>query len=85
MMQAQIHALPTLLRLPDVLERIKVSKATIYRWGQTGQFPRPYRLTPTGSTVAWSAAEVDAWVASKLAANDGTFDGILNYEAKQTA
>lgn len=69
---------PALLRLPAVLARVGVSKSTLYRWSRAGQFPRPRSLTAIGSTVAWSAAEVDAWITSKLAANDGTFDGILN-------
>ena len=66
---------PALFRLPDVLARIKVSKATIYRWSRSGDFPRQRPLTPSGSTVAWSAAEVEAWITAKLASNDGTFVG----------
>jgi prophage regulatory protein len=64
-----------LMRLPAVLALVGVSKATLYRWAGAGMFPKARALTPSRSTVAWSAAEVHAWIASKLAANDGTFDG----------
>ncbi|WP_430389199.1 helix-turn-helix transcriptional regulator [Dyella sp. 20L07] len=66
---------PALLRLPAVLALIGVSKATLYRWAGAGLFPKPRALTPTRSTVAWSAAEVQAWIQAKLVANDGTFVG----------
>jgi hypothetical protein len=55
-------------------------------------FPKPRALTPTRSTVAWSAAEVQAWIADKLttptgqhAANDGTFDGTCSEHTLQAA
>lgn len=76
---------PALLRLPAVLQRVGVSKTTLYRWASVGMFPKPRPLTPTGSTVAWSAAEVGAWIESKLAANDGTFVGTFENDASQTA
>lgn len=76
---------PALLRLPVVLQRVGVSRTTLYRWAGLGMFPKPRPLTPTGSTVAWSAAEVDAWIESKLAANDGTFVGTFENQAAQSA
>ena len=82
---AQRTITPALLRLPDVLALVRVSKATLYRWASAGMFPQPRALTPTRSTVAWSAAEVHGWIASKLAANDGTFDGISHHEQSQAA
>lgn len=86
MMQSHTSTIaPTLLRLPAVLARVGVSKATLYRWSRIGQFPRPHSLTANGSTVAWSSSEVDAWIKSKVATNDGTFDGILKSDATQTA
>jgi prophage regulatory protein len=76
---------PALLRLPAVLSLIGVSKATLYRWANAGMFPKPIALTPTRSTVAWSAAEVQAWIAGKLAANDGTFVGISHDNVSKVA
>lgn len=78
-------ATTSLLRLPAVLARVGVSKATLHRWMKAGMFPQSVALTPTRSTVAWSAAAVDAWIASKLAANDGTFDGTCENESQQVA
>lgn len=74
---------PALLRLPTVLALIGVSKATVYRWASAGMFPKPRALTPTRSTVAWSAADVHAWIASKLTTSDGTFDGTSRQYAFQ--
>jgi prophage regulatory protein len=76
---------PALLRLPTVLALVGVSKATLYRWANAGMFPLPRALTPTRSTVAWSAAEVHEWIAGKLAANDGTSVGTFQNEAAQAA
>jgi len=76
---------PALLRLPSVLALVGVSKATLYRWANAGMFPQARALTPTRSTVAWSAAEVHEWIASKLAANDGTFDGTCENHITQAA
>jgi len=73
------------LRLPDILELVPVSKATLYRWIAAGEFPRQRRLTRTGSTVAWPTAQVHAWLESNPATNDGTFVGTLNDEAAQAA
>lgn len=76
---------PALLRLPAVLSLIGVSKATLHRWIKAGMFPRSVALTPTRSTVAWSAVEVQAWIASKLAANDGTFVGTSDGNVSKAA
>lgn len=79
------NAPPALLRLSDVLAIVRVSKTTVYRWSRNGLFPRPRALTPSGSTVAWLASEVYAWIEAKQAANDGTFDGISENEYYKAA
>jgi prophage regulatory protein len=66
---------PALLRLPAVLALVGVGKTTLNRWIAAGMFPKSHALTPTRSTVAWSAAEVHAWIAGKVATNDGTYVG----------
>ena len=86
-----LHRLPQppspsrLLRLPAVLERVGVSKSTLQRWIRAGTFPAGVALTPTRSTVAWSAAAVDGWIADKLAAGGGTFEGTFAQEVAQAA
>ena len=79
------HTTTALLRLPAVLALVPVSKATLYRWTNLGMFPKPHALTPTRSTVAWSAAEVHAWIEGKQASNDGTSVGMFQNEFSQAA
>lgn len=75
----------TFLRLHAVLTRVGVSRSTLQRWIRAGMFPDSIALTPTRSTVAWSAAAVDAWIAGKLAAAGGTCGGALAFNASQAA
>jgi prophage regulatory protein len=56
------------LRWPAVQARIGVSKVTVWRWRRAGKFPEPVQLGP--HVVAWPEAEIDAWLAAKLAARD---------------
>lgn len=56
------------LRLPQVREIAGgVAPSTIWGWVKNGTFPRPYKLSANCS--AWSAAEVDAWAQSRIAAS----------------
>jgi len=52
-----------LLKLEDVLRQTNLSKPTIYRLMNTGQFPRPLKLSP--NRVAWKSADVDDWINSR--------------------
>ena len=45
-----------LLRLPEVLRYIPVSKSTIYAKIKTGAWPRPVRITQR--LVAWKARDI---------------------------
>ncbi|OOG64846.1 hypothetical protein B0E46_05465 [Rhodanobacter sp. B04] len=76
---------PSLLRLKAVLQHIGVSRTTLYRWIHAGHFPRPRSLTPNGSTVAWLAAEVEAWINSKPATSGGISGGAFGSDALQAA
>jgi prophage regulatory protein len=52
-----------LLRRPEVERETGMSRSSIYRLMDEGQFPRPLR---TGHRmVAWSSAAIDAWKASR--------------------
>ncbi|MDP4540296.1 AlpA family transcriptional regulator [Qipengyuania sp. DY56-A-20] len=53
-----------LIRLPEVQHRVGLGRSTIYRWMAEGKFPKPVQLG--GYAVAWSEAEVEAWIAGKL-------------------
>ena len=51
------------LRLPDVLERVGLSKSTLWRLINDGEFPEPIKLGPRAS--GWIEEEVVAWIASR--------------------
>ena len=55
-------------RLPKVREYLGISRSTLLRAVEAGEFPRPVRLTT--NCVAWPAAEVEAWAAKRIAARD---------------
>lgn len=61
---------PALRFLPvkEVVRRTSLSRATVYRLVQSGEFPRPVSLT--GARAAWVEAEVAAWMQSRLASRD---------------
>lgn len=68
---ATTHPAPgtlTLERLPTVKARTGLSRSEIYRRVQSGDFPAPIKLGERAS--AWSAAEVDSWIAARIAERD---------------
>jgi len=52
----------TLMRLPSVEAKTGLSKSEIYRRIREKSFPQPLKLG--ARAVAWSSAEVDAWIQS---------------------
>jgi prophage regulatory protein len=59
----------TLLRLKEVLLRVSLSRSSVYRLVAAGQFPSPVQLGPR--SVAWKAAEIDAWIANRPSVTRG--------------
>lgn len=55
-------------RLPGVSARTGLSRSEIYRRIAAGDFPAPVKLGERAS--AWNAAEVDSWIAGRIAARD---------------
>ena len=51
----------TLLRLPQVLEIIPVSKSTWWKGCKEGRYPQP--VHPSPRTTAWRKCDIDALVA----------------------
>ena len=51
------------LRLPAVMERTGLSKASIYRLIKADDFPAAVRLT--SRAVGWPAQRIDEWIASR--------------------
>ncbi len=53
-----------LLRLPELLARLHVCRATIYLHISKGTFPKPIAISPRA--VGWLEHEIDAWLAKKI-------------------
>lgn len=61
------HSLETkLLRLPEVLRRVPLSKAALYRAVREKRFPPPCKLLG-GRGSAWDEREVSAYIEARLA------------------
>ena len=64
--------MPTYLRMrqlattPTRAGRLPISKATLWRWCATGQFPKPVQLSPGIS--AWPVEVVEQWERQRAAA-----------------
>lgn len=57
-----------LLSVKDVQSRTTLSRAQIYRLEGEGRFPK--RVSLAAGRVAWVEAEIDSWIADKIAARD---------------
>jgi prophage regulatory protein len=55
------------LRLDDVRARVPYSRSTIYQLMAQGKFPKPIRLGERA--VAWIAADIDKWMADRIASS----------------
>lgn len=53
-----------LIDLPRVLTMTGLRKSTIYALAKRGDFPAPAKL---GAASRWSRAEVEGWIAARLA------------------
>lgn len=61
------------LREPAVLILTGQSRSSMRRAVARGEFPAPFRLAPAGArarAVAWSRAEVEKWIAARIAERD---------------
>ena len=50
----------------ELLHRVPLSDATIWRLEKAGKFPTRIHITP--KRVAWSRDEVEAWIVARMAA-----------------
>ena len=67
-MATQPNNSTTLLRLPEVESATGKKRSAIYAEIQAGTFPRPVKIGTRAS--AWVAAEVQSWIASRIAERD---------------
>ena len=52
-----------MLRVPDVLDRIGVSRRTLCRWRADGTFPQALQLG--ANSIGWPQQVIDEWLASR--------------------
>jgi prophage regulatory protein len=56
-----------LSRLPQVLQRVPLSRAQLYQMISEGRFPKPIKLGENARAVAWDDAEIDLWIEARIA------------------
>ena len=56
------------IRLPEVKQRVGLSKSQIYTLISEDQFPQPVKVSRRIS--CWVAAEVDSWIKNKIEIRD---------------
>ena len=56
-----------MLRFPDVIMRVGLSRTTIWRKIRAGEFPAP--ITLGMNSVGWPSVRIDDWVASRQQVN----------------
>lgn len=59
-MSAENEAEDVILRLPEVLKRTGLARATIYRKADKGSFPKPKKLG--GRASGWYESDIVAWM-----------------------
>ena len=60
------HTPIRILRLPDVMDRVGICRASIYQHMAAGLFPK---TIPLGArSVGWLEHEIDAWLAAQIQA-----------------
>ncbi|MDE1902118.1 MAG: AlpA family transcriptional regulator [Alphaproteobacteria bacterium] len=72
---ASCEALPALriLRLPEVITRVGLKRASIYLHVNKGTFPKPIPLGPRA--VGWLEHEIDAWLIIRMQIRRGHRSG----------
>ena len=55
---------PRFLRIAEVTDRIGVSRATIYRWTASGEFPKQIQLS--ANCVVWLESAVVEWMQKQI-------------------
>lgn len=56
------------LRLPQILERLPISKSAWWVGCRTGKYPKPIKLGP--KTTVWKASEINAFLEKLGAENE---------------
>ena len=57
-----------ILRLPDVIERVKLSRSSIYGLVAKGSFPPPIKLGERA--IGWPDSVISDWIDSRIAESE---------------
>ena len=60
------------LRLPEVSNATGLSRSTIFRLMQAGDFPPSIKLT--SRTVGWHSTDIESWIVARAAASKAQDD-----------
>ena len=52
-----------MLNLVEVTERLKITRTTVYRWMESGKFPKPIKLSET--TNRWLLSDIERWIVER--------------------
>ena len=52
-----------ILRMREVMQRIGLSRSTIYKLMENDDFPRPMKLG--SQAIGWRDADIEAWIESR--------------------
>ena len=69
----------TLLKLPEVMRRVGLSRPTVYKRMAQGQFPRP--IYPAKRAPRWRSDEIAAWIERLSAARSAAPDQQADQQA----
>ena len=61
----QVESKERIIRKPELISKIGLSDATIWRMERDNKFPRRLRLG--GNSTGWLLSEVDAWIEARAA------------------
>lgn len=61
-----------ILRLPEVSQATGLSRSTIYRLVQAGNFPPSLQLTTR--TIGWHSTDIETWIAARAAVSKDQAD-----------
>jgi len=54
-----------ILRKKEIIQKLGITRSTLYRWIADNIFPKPVQLGPR--SVGWIEAEIDKWLLEKSA------------------
>ena len=65
-MASSSRAQPRFLRLSEVIDRVGVSRPTIYRWMSKGSFPK--QIAIGANSVVWLESDITKWMDQRIGA-----------------